>query len=56
MQAALETHLETVKNEVLAESLAFLEVQEARHSEREEVEGVSVTISLKKAEVAAEAA
>ena len=53
VQAALETHLETVKNEVLAESLEFSEVQEARHSEREEVEGVSVTISLKKAKVAA---
>ena len=54
VKAALETHLETVKNEVLAESLAFSEVQEAQHSEREEVEGTAVVISLKKAEVAAE--
>ncbi len=54
--AALETHLGTVKNEVLAESLDFSIVENALHSEQEEVEGTSVVISLKKAEVTVETA
>ena len=48
VQAALETHRETVKNEVLAESLDFSAVDDALHGEQEEVEGTSVEISLKK--------
>ena len=56
VSAALEAHRETVKNEVLAESLDFSAVEGALHSEQEEVEGTSVVISLKKAEVAAETA
>ena len=56
VQAALETHRETVQNEVLAESLEFSPVEDALHSEQEEVEGTSVVISLKKAGVAAETA
>ena len=48
VQAALETHRETVQNEVLAESLDFSTVEDALHSEQEEVEGTPVTISLEK--------
>ena len=50
VQAALGTHRGTVQNEVLAESLDFSGVEDALHSEQEEVEGTSVSISLKKAD------
>ena len=49
-QAVLETYKETVQNEVLAESSDFSAVDDALYSKREEVEGTSVEISLKKAD------
>jgi isoleucyl-tRNA synthetase len=56
LKEALEAHRSTVKNEVLAETVSFDALPNARYREEAEVEGTPLVIGLEKAQRTVETA